>query len=292
MINSISINLSENLTSNKVINQTIGVDSGHSLSKIALIKDSKLEGYLFNSRDFIDYLNSVLKNKGYQNLNFTGGNGFKLNQYYSNEFNTKLLDEFESTGKGITMLYELEKKEKLGSCLIVTIGTGTSIILKNESIEHIGGSALGGAFFLGILNLLFSHIEYNEAIKLARGGNRDNIDLKVLDIYEKDDNRVPSTFKMFTAASLGKLIDHSVLNRIKKEDLINSVINLIAENVGNYAISNAKAYVVNKIVFAGGFLINNSQLKQTLTIMCKFNNLTPVFLKNSEYAGALGALYY
>jgi len=85
----------------------------------------------------------------------------------------------------------------------------------------LGGSAMGGGFFMGLIKLLFNMDDYFDAIELVRKGNRFNVDLKVADIYDIDDTRVDKLFREFTAASLGKIkkdfdiqkIEYKFLNR-------------------------------------------------------------------------------
>jgi len=43
-------------------------------------------------------------------------------------------------------------------------------------------------------------------------------------------------------------------------------------------------------VFCGGFLKENRILKKVLSLLCKVKNKKAIFLKNSEFCAAIGAL--
>ncbi|MFX1346734.1 MAG: hypothetical protein ACFFAI_16680, partial [Promethearchaeota archaeon] len=203
----------------KIPSDTIGVDMGQSLSKIGFLENDILNFSYFLSQSELVALEDVLKSRinHYKKINFTGGKCFGLFQTYSNSVETKLINEFEANAKGVEILHLLEKDKELPSSLIVTIGTGTSIVSKKDSIEHLGGSAMGGGFFMGLLKVLFNINDFQEAINLAKKGNRYNLDLKVSDIYNSEDNRVDLLFREFTAASLGKVDVNYNMNNLEKE---------------------------------------------------------------------------
>ena len=280
----------EELLTNNLVLKTIGVDVGHSLTKIALIEESKLSLILLDSKDekndLIEFL--ISKKNLFSNINFTGGGAFELYDKLGREFNVLLLNEFTANYCGIEKIYRLIKMKDLPPSLIVSIGTGTSIVFKDISIKHLGGTTLGGGFFMGLIKLLYKFTDFNDAINLAAKGNRYNIDLKVSDIYDKEDDRVDALFKEFTAASFAKIEN---LNDINKEDVINSIIQLIAENVGMLACFMADRVKLKNIVFCGGFTINNKILRKSLTRICLIQQKKALFLKNAEYMGAIGALF-
>jgi type II pantothenate kinase len=276
----------------KIPSDTIGIDIGQSLTKISYLKDNEIILTIggTNLKGIVEFLDEN-KNK-FSKFNFTGGKAYKLYKKYSNSISTNLINEFEANIRGIEFLYEYYKKKALPSSLIVTIGTGTSLVLKKDKIEHLGGSAMGGGFFMGLINSLFkeSSMDYEEVISLASKGNRFKVDLKVGDIYDIEDDRVDKIFREFTAASFGKISKANDLISIKKEDIINSIIGVIGENLGIIATLMAENHKIKSIVFCGGFLIENKPLKQVLSLLCKFKRKKALFLENSEYSGAIGAL--
>lgn len=271
---------------------TIGVDMGQSLSKIVYLERGILNFSYFltqtESRSLEDALRSRIKH--YKKINFTGGKSFSLFQAYSKKFEAKLINEFEANAKGVEILHLLEKRKELTPSLIVTIGTGTSMVSKKDSIEHLGGTAMGGGFFMGLIRILFNSDNFQEALNLAKKGNRYNVDLKVSDIYAPEDDRVDLLFREFTAASLGKIDLSFTMNNLKKEDFINSIICMIGENIGTMANLMADNNDILSIVFCGGFLKENRLAKKILSLICKINKKKAIFLNNSEFCAAIGAL--
>jgi type II pantothenate kinase len=240
----------------------------------------------------MDEVKALLKEKSTQidAIFFTGGKSFILYNDLKTEFKANLINEFDANARGTKLLIDLEKEEMIKSALLVTIGTGTSIVLLGEKPDHLGGSALGGAFFMGVLKLLYNETDYNSAVTAAIKGNRYHIDLKVGDIYHPEDDRVDHLFRQFTAASFGKINEFADTKSIKREDLINSLICLIGENVGTLGIKMAELQEIENIVYCGGFLKENEVLKSLLRVLCLVNRKNPIFLNNSEYIGALGAI--
>ena len=272
----------------------VGIDIGQSLTKVAYHKENEILLFMSQTgsdfREIIDFLDFNRKN--FKVITFTGGKAFSLYKKYSNETKTNLINEFEANIEGLEFLYKHYKNRALPASVVVTIGTGTSIVLKSDNVEHIGGSAMGGGLFMGLIKLLFNMDDYFDAIDLARKGNRFNIDLKVADIYDVEDTRVDKLFREFTAASLGKIKKDFDIKSLKKEDLINSLIGMIGENIGTIATLMAENHNIKNIVFCGGFLMGNKTVKQILSLLCKFKKKKPVFIENSEFAGAIGALLF
>ncbi|MFW9882180.1 MAG: hypothetical protein ACFFG0_54645 [Candidatus Thorarchaeota archaeon] len=286
----LKIRLNQNFI--KIPPKKIGVDMGQSLSKLAYLEDHELKLHLIPTLTGIPEIKEFLESKKNQlnDFNFTGGKSFDLYRKYLKEFNANLINEFEANVKGIEFLYMLEKKADLPLSLVVTIGTGTSIVLTEDNIEHLGGSALGGGFFMGLIKAIFNIYDFGEAMTLSKKGNRYNVDLKVSDIYSPEDNRVDLLFREFTAASLGKVDEKFPLKSLKIEDFITSIICIIGENIGTIATLMASNKKVNNIVFSGGFLKENKILKKILSLICKVNKKNAIFLKNSEFSAAIGAL--
>jgi type II pantothenate kinase len=260
-----------------ISSDVVGIDIGQSLTKVAYRKGNEIVLSMTQTssdfREIIEFLD--FNKKKFRVINFTGGKAFSLYKRYSKETKTNLINEFEANIEGLEFLYKLSKNRALPASLVVTIGTGTSIVLKSDNVEHIGGSAMGGGLFMGLIKLLFNMDNYFDSIDLARKGNRFSI-----------------LFREFTAASLGKIKKDFDIKSLKKEDLINSLIGIIGENIGTIATLMAESYNVKNIVFCGGFLIGNKTIKQILSLLCKFKRKKPVFIENSEFVGAIGALLF
>ncbi|MFX1389709.1 MAG: hypothetical protein ACFE9Z_06590 [Promethearchaeota archaeon] len=285
----IKVSLNENM---KIHSNKIGIDMGQTLSKLVYLDNNEIILNSFPTSESISIIKNFLdsKKEKVSNICFTGGKCFPLYQEFSKKTDSILIDEFEANAKGVEFLYRLEKNKDLSRSLIVTIGTGTSILLKDREFEHIGGSALGGGFFMGIMKLISGEQDFHKAVNLAKKGVRYNLDLKVSDIYEPEDTRVDLLFREFTAASLGKITKNFNMKNLKLEDFLNSFICLIGENLGTIAILMASNRNVTEIVFSGGFLRDNKVLQKILFMMCKINQKKAIFLKNSEFSAAIGAM--
>ncbi|MFX0074364.1 MAG: hypothetical protein ACFE96_02905 [Candidatus Hermodarchaeota archaeon] len=280
----------------KIPPETVGIDIGQSLTKFAYLSENELQlKVMQTSNDYSKIIEFIENNKElYERVNFTGGKAYTLYKQYSNELKTSLISEFDANIKGIEFLHECVKNRDMPPSLVVTLGTGTSIVLKTDCINHLGGSAMGGGFFMGLIRLLFKETisDFLEAINLAKEGNRYQVDLKVGDIYNIEDTRVDKLFREFTAATLGKINETIDLNTTKKEDIIISLISTIGENIGTIATLMAENHEVKHIFFCGGFLIENKPIKQVLSLICKIKGIKPIFLDNSVYAGAIGSLIF
>lgn len=288
----LKILLDESITS--FSSDILGIDMGQSLTKMSWVEKNELNLFLFQTFKSNSIIKEFLGDKkdSFKKVNFTGGKSFNLYKEYLKDFNANLINEFAANVKGIEIFHLLEKKKALSASLIVTIGTGTSMIMKRENFEHLGGSAIGGGFFMGLIKSLFNLTDFKEIINLARKGNRYNVDLKVSDIYAPEDDRIDLLFREFTASSLGKIDVNFDLTSLKKEDFINSLICLIGENIGTIANLMANNNNINEIVFCGGFLRENKVLKKILSVICKLNKKKAIFLKNPEFCAAVGALFF
>ncbi len=278
---------------NNIPQNVIGIDLGQSLTKIAYIYKNELYLLIHPTQVDYNYINKYLIDNDLTDmkLNLTGGKAYYYQEQLSQNYKSTIFNEFEANVNGIDFLFNLKKSKSLPEALIITIGTGSSIILKKEiGFEHVGGSALGGGFFMALIKLLYNITSYNEAIELAQKGDRYKVDLKVADIYSPEDQRVNAIFREFTAASLGKINSRGKNENYNKGDLLNSLICMIGENLGTIAVERAKNHDVKYLIFCGGFVSNNKPLKQVLTLLCTINKKKALFLNHSMFVGAIGAL--
>jgi len=287
-----SIKLQDEANLTIIPQNVIGIDLGQSLTKIAYLYGDDLSLIIHPTQDDYEYINKYLvdNNLTDMKLNLTGGKAYYFKQQLSKIYRSSIFNEFEAIVNGIDILFNFKKSKSVPKALIITIGTGSSMILKKDSYEHIGGSALGGGFFMALIKLLYNITSFNEAIELAQQGDRYKVDLKVADIYSPEDQRINAIFREFTAASLGKINSRSKIGNFKIGDLLNSLICMIGENIGTIAIEKADNHNIKHLIFCGGFVSNNRPLKQILTLLCTINQKKVMFLNHSMFAGAIGAL--
>ncbi|MFX1588131.1 MAG: hypothetical protein ACFFC1_08250 [Promethearchaeota archaeon] len=276
----------------KFSHQNAAVDIGQTLTKIVYYDQDELKMRMFpTDPELKKLINFFEQNKDrFKELKFTGGKAYNIYKEYSNTFKTVLINEFDANLKGIEFLYDLIKKKPFKPSLIVTLGTGTSILLYRQKAIHLGGSAMGGAFFMGLVNIFSEGINFDDAVNLASKGNRYTFDLKVSDIYSAEDDRINNLFREYTAASLGKIYGPKSIKSMNKADFFNSIICLIGENIGAIATLYAEIHNVQEIIFSGGFLIKNEVLEKILKMICRFNKKKAIVLENSQFSGAIGAL--
>ncbi|MHA1916458.1 MAG: hypothetical protein ACW97V_19065 [Promethearchaeota archaeon] len=276
----------------KIPTDIIGIDMGQSLSKLAYFEGESilLSKFTTQTKTYIVENEIDVKTERFKELHFTGGKCFKSYTNYAEKGKAKIIDEFEATVKGLETLHIIEKKKSLPSSLIVTIGTGTSMVSSKEKVEHLGGTAIGGGFFMGQIKLLFNMNDFQEALTLGKNGNRYEVDLKVSDIYDPEDKRVDLLFREFTAAAMGKIDEKSNVSSLDRGDVINSLICMIGENIGAIATLIAENKEIPNIAFCGGFLTENKIVKKILSLICRVNNKKAIFLKNSEFSASIGAL--
>ncbi|XP_049851308.1 uncharacterized protein LOC126325855 isoform X2 [Schistocerca gregaria] len=215
--------------------------------------------------------------------------------------------------------------------LLVNIGSGVSIlkITPEKTFQRVSGSSIGGGTFWGLLRKMTEITNWEEVKVLSSKGDNKNIDLLVGDIYGHgydklglDSNVIASSFGKY-----GTRFDHDNPNfyppfdvpvhwtsNIKKNstsadqrdnnspdstaayssaDIINSLLFMISNNIGQVAYLNAKLHQVKRVYFAGGFIQGNPFVWHTLSYAINFwskGDMQAMFLTHDGYLGSLGAL--
>lgn len=119
-------------------------------------------------------------------------------------------DELESLIRGIAFLQEnypnecytfipgengepprkvvIPMKQSVYPFILVNIGSGVSILkVTSENIcERVGGCPMGGGTFFGLARLLTGGLSFDQSLKQAAEGNKNNVDMLVRDIYGGD----------------------------------------------------------------------------------------------------------
>ncbi len=151
--------------------------------------------------------------------------------------------EFTAVGLGGLYLSGLDE------AIIVSMGTGTALVhAKKEngstSINYLGGTGIGGGTLLGLTKkILGIHtIEHIETV--AKGGNLNNVDLRVKDISKDAD--YTGVNENLTAANFGKLSDLA-----DSSDIALGLANMVAETIAMIAIFAARGRNIKDIVLVG-----------------------------------------
>ena len=196
------------------------------------------------------------------------------------EVNYNFVNEIDAIGIG--GLYLSQKKE----AIVVSVGTGTAIVhAKIEkgrySIEHLGGTGIGGGTLVGLSKLLLNKDQPTTVFKMAKLGDISKTSLLVFDIVAGPLGKIPASA---TASNFGKVGDDT-----KPEDIALGLITMVAQTVATMAYFAAKEKNLgNEIVFVGK-LPSQELFAEKLTETLKVFGTTTEIPKNAPYATAIGA---
>lgn len=247
----------------------IGIDIGASLTKIVFLeKDKIIKKIITESKN--QKLDNYISNKKINQIYITGGNK-KL--YPEKIRGIKIIkkDEIQSITKGIN--------EK--NCIICSIGTGTCLVDVSGKGKHIGGTAIGGGTYRGLLKLLTDNDDIDYLNKISNKGNLKKIDLSIKDIIG---SKIGILDSELTASNLGKIKNKN----IKQEDLIKAIQNLIIESIFSTIYFASKYKKKKKIVFVGK-MMEIKFIRQRIKYLCKKFKLDPIIPPLPAYTTALGA---
>ena len=199
------------------------------------------------------------------------------------------INEFAAWGVGASALLTDANGAPMQRYLLVSVGTGTSVLLVDGlSVRRVGGTALGGGTLLGLSAGLICSGDFVHVAELARSGSRRHVDLLVSDIYPA--GGIPLAGDL-TAANFGKLAPTlRAGGAVADADIAHALMGLLGENVALVCAGLAALSQVQRIVFGGSTLRGNEALVEILGGITRALGREPVFLPRGEYAGALGAL--
>jgi type II pantothenate kinase len=267
--------------------RAVGIDLGATLAKITL---RNAEGELhFETLPAAetDRLKQRMVSLQPERVGLTGGGASRLAELL--DFPCQRHDEFTAWGAGARRLLEDTPWPGDSPSLLVSLGTGTSVMrMDGDTTVRVGGTALGGGTILGLANALLGIANFEEICALAERGDRTRVDLMVSDIYRSGEISLPDDL---TAASFGKLgLMTDQPGGKEPQNLAAAIFGLVGENVG--LICGGLSYVVQaeQIVFGGSTLRGNPFLRDVLSAMTHVMGRQPLFLPHCEFGGATGAL--
>jgi type II pantothenate kinase len=257
-----------------------GLDLGASLSKVALARDptlADLELATFPAADRERTL-AAIRARTPAHVTVTGGRADATVAALA-PVPASTMPEFDAWARGAAALAARDGTPLVEPYLLVSLGTGTSILLVNDGhAERIGGTALGGGTFVGLGALLVGTDRFDELVALAARGNRGDVDLLLGDVYPEIP--VPD----FTAAHFAKLRSR------RPEDVAHALVGLVAENVALMAAAHAMARGVGCVAYGGSTLAGNPALAAVLTTMTGYLGPRVVLLRDGAHPGAVGCL--
>ncbi|EGC35817.1 hypothetical protein DICPUDRAFT_54979 [Dictyostelium purpureum] len=270
--------------------------------------------------DFIIENNLHIEDGKPKDVRVTGGGAFKYSELFENRLGCKLIKEdemqcliwgtnfllnnikkesftYSTTPNAISPKEFIDKTDDQYPFLLVNIGSGVSIIKVDSptSFQRVDGTSLGGGTFFGLCSLLTGVTDYDEMLELTRNGESNTVDLVVGDIYGTDYSKIGLSSDTI-ASSFGKIIyknpDGEKLDDIKKEDIAQSLLKMVSNNIGQIAYLNSQRYGLNKIYFGGFFIRDHPNTMQRISFAIDFwskGKTKAMFLVHDGYLGALGA---
>lgn len=189
--------------------------------------------------------------------------------------------------------------------LLVNIGSGVSVVRVNgrDSFERVSGSAIGGGTFWGLCKLLCPTLgDFDEAGRLAEEGNASDVNLLVEDIYGGD-YELPNGTKLpgdITASFFAKAATFGDGKHGSDASIVRALNKMVASNICQIAYLNAKLHGLQRIVFTGNFLRQNSVARKAISdnmhrVSKLDQNSEPfraLFLEHEGYFGALGSFLF
>jgi len=192
-------------------------------------------------------------------------------------------------------------------CLLVNIGSGVSVLRVDkaprgpppgDSFVRLGGTACGGATFLGLARLMTSAKTFEEALQLAQSGDNMQVNKLVGDIYGTEGCAHLGLPANLTAAYFGKLMsmDDKARGAIGEADIAAGLLQMVVQE--SVVLARAFSQLVSvqighapPIFFIGGFLAHNAAARQIITNSFKLMNCGPAyFLRHADFLGAMGSL--
>lgn len=265
----------------------LGIDAGGTLIKVSYWEAGEIRYRKFDSSDPHNAVAWIRNHFGPAGASIciTGGKASLLESLLEG-YSVCTIVEFEATSRGIQ--YMLRRRgTQLESFLLTNVGTGTSIHhIQLNGHTRVGGTGVGGGTMVGLSLLLTGVTDYDEMIKLAEQGRRDDIDLKVKHIYEGTEPPIPGDL---TASNFGNVRNRGLSNA-GKTDLLAAVIGLVGETVATTSVLAAGQCGAAHIVYIGSSFIDNAPLQKAVEGYTYLRGATPVFVPQGEYSGAIGAL--
>lgn len=257
---------------------TIGLDVGATLCKIA-VRGPSLATEHHPSRDLAP-VRARLEALRPRRIAATGGGAVELGAAFGG-VPVEHVSEFEAWGRGAALVAAEEGVRLPPRHLLVSLGTGTSILAVDDgAIMRIGGTALGGGTVLGLGRLLLGADSFAALAALAAEGDRRRVDLLVSDVYR---GTVPAVAADLTASSFAKLASSEAA------DVAHALMGLVGENVALICGALARGTGVETVVYCGSTLAGNPALRAIVEeITTRFGH-RPLFLARGAFCGAVGA---
>lgn len=262
----------------------IGIDVGISTTKIVGIDEMKVVSPMrITAADPVTSLYGAFGKYLYENhidladvehVVLTGvGSAYIEKPVYG--LSTSRADEFVADGLGARF------ESKLDHIIVVSMGTGTSLVLCNgNDIHHIGGISIGGGTLQGLSRVMLQTSDIRQVSELAKHGDISHVSLMIGDISAHPLPGLP----MNVTASLFA----NAQTDASKEDIAVGLIHTVLQSVGSAAVLSALNTDIKNFVLIGNLSLL-PQCKDVFPMMEQLYNVRFHIPKYSEFCTAIGA---
>ena len=265
---------------------TLGIDIGGSTTKIVGLRsdESTIAMHRVQAQDPITSLYGALGNFLFTNglelgdvarIALTGvGASYVDGNIYG--IPTEKVEEFTAVGVGGLALSGQER------AVVVSMGTGTAFIWaeRDKQVRHLCGSGVGGGTLAGLCSRLCGTRQYDQIVKLASGGNVNNIDLTVGDITQGSHPSLPLDI---TAANFGNVSDTASAG-----DFAAGVVNMVLQSIGTTAVMACRACGCRTVV-ATGFMSKLPQAEECFALFTRLHGVQFIIPEHAAFATSIGA---
>jgi len=267
--------------------ESIGLDAGATLTKLCVrTRDGALSFASFRS-PATDRVLDAVSALDPTHLGVTGCGAAALAPELGSDTTTPI--EFEAWARGADEMLARTDQANDRPYLLVSVGTGTSALrVDGDSVERMGGTALGGGAALGLGRAIIGARTPEELNDLALEGTRQNVDLMVSDLFED-----ASDVGAFIASSFGKVARSAAderPNEPSRADLAAALLGIVSDNIGLLASAYARAAGVDRIVYGGSTFLVHPQFADVARAFGMINGVDTVVLSQGGHAGSLGAM--
>lgn len=257
----------------------VGIDAGATLCKLVRLGET-FDTACFASRD-VEAVRACVARWRPSRVGVTGGGALALGASIAG-LPVHTVGEFEAWARGSVLVARQDGMALPPRCLVVSLGTGTSVLaVTGDSAVRVGGTAVGGGTVLGLGRLLLGISSFEALVALADAGDRRRVDLLVGDVYPLAAEA--PLFRDLSAANFAKL------ESTDPADLASAIMGLVGETVALIAGSHAQRLGIDTIVYCGSTLQRNHALRAVVEdITTRFGH-APRFLPRGAHCGAAGA---
>lgn len=253
----------------------IGIDAGLTLTKVVRASGATIEAFAFKTA--AENIDEVADRDGNAALGVTGARSAA----YAALSHAVESQEIEAAARGARALLSCAGGPDETHFVLALLGTGTAFAaVRDEKVQHLGGTPLGGGSFTGIARRIDPSLTYEAMIAGAARGDRRHADVMVSDAYPDGIGRIGAEM---TAAHLAKRADESL------DDVLAALLNLHGENIAQIAASRAIIAQIPRLVLAGGFVHENAALVISITSMAALFGVRVDLAPDAGFAGAIGA---